>query len=103
MTPVPVPRGRAPVSPPAKGGLSLTGAKQNFVAAYGEEVLHFAALRATCPPYGRSVAQPGSAPASGAGGRRFESSRSDHFSRCGLPLKSSSSGHYSSFAAARLT
>ena len=26
----------------------------------------------------RSVAQPGSAPASGAGGRRFESSRSDH-------------------------
>lgn len=28
-------------------------------------------------PHGRSVAQPGSAPASGAGGRRFESSRSD--------------------------
>jgi hypothetical protein len=28
---------------------------------------------------GRSVAQPGSAPASGAGGRRFESSRSDQF------------------------
>src|SRR5690606_3978728 len=30
-------------------------------------------------PHGRSVAQPGSAPASGAGGRRFESSRSDQF------------------------
>lgn len=29
------------------------------------------------PANGRSVAQPGSAPASGAGGRRFESSRSD--------------------------
>lgn len=28
---------------------------------------------------GRSVAQPGSALASGARGRRFESSRSDHF------------------------
>ena len=31
------------------------------------------------PPTVRSVAQPGSAPASGAGGRRFESSRSDHY------------------------
>ena len=27
--------------------------------------------------YGRSVAQPGSAPVLGTGGRRFESSRSD--------------------------
>lgn len=31
------------------------------------------------PPHGqRSVAQPGSAPDLGSGGRRFESSRSDH-------------------------
>ncbi len=32
----------------------------------------------TAPVTGRSVAQPGSAPASGAGGRRFESCHSDH-------------------------
>ena len=31
---------------------------------------------------GRSVAQPGSAPAWGAGGRKFKSSRSDHFLAC---------------------
>ena len=36
-------------------------------------LLHFFYISATL----RSVAQPGSAPASGAGGRRFESSRSD--------------------------
>src|SRR5439155_2120274 len=33
-------------------------------------------------PTGRGVAQPGSAPALGAGGRWFESSRPDHFSQC---------------------
>lgn len=33
----------------------------------------------------RSVAQPGSAPALGAGGRWFESSRSDHFYGRGFP------------------
>ena len=34
---------------------------------------------------GRSVAQSGSAPGLGPGGRRFESYRSDHFQICGLP------------------
>jgi hypothetical protein len=34
---------------------------------------------------GRGVAQPGSAPALGAGGRWFESSRPDHFSSSGVP------------------
>ena len=33
---------------------------------------------------GRGVAQPGSAPALGAGGRRFESGRPDHFSKSGV-------------------
>jgi hypothetical protein len=33
----------------------------------------------------RGVAQPGSAPALGAGGRWFESSRPDHFPRSGVP------------------
>ena len=48
--------------------------------------------------FGRGVAQPGSAPAWGAGGRKFESSRPDQFqfppyadtvacTRCGLPGK----------------
>ena len=37
--------------------------------------------RCSRSPADRSVAQPGSAPASGAGGRRFESSHSDHFSQ----------------------
>ena len=43
------------------------------------------------PPHGqRSVAQPGSAPDLGSGGRRFESSRSDHHtteSACKITLK----------------
>ncbi len=34
--------------------------------------------RAGGPGYNRGVAQPGSAPALGAGGRRFKSSRPDH-------------------------
>ena len=33
--------------------------------------------------HGRAVAQPGSAPASGAGGRRFESSQPDQFTQIG--------------------
>ena len=41
---------------------------------------------------GRSVAQPGSALASGARGRRFESSRSDQFFR-GLPINAALSEH----------
>ena len=36
---------------------------------------------------GRGVAQPGSAPALGAGGRWFESSRPDHFSLAGQPSR----------------
>ena len=36
-------------------------------------------------PDRRSVAQPGSAPEWGSGGRRFESSRSDHLSRGSSP------------------
>jgi putative transposase len=35
----------------------------------------------------RGVAQPGSAPALGAGGRRFESGRPDHFSRLNWPTR----------------
>ncbi len=37
------------------------------------------ASRAALDRLHRSVAQPGSAPRSGRGGRRFESSHSDHF------------------------
>ena len=37
----------------------------------------------------RGVAQPGSAPAWGAGGRVFESLRPDHFPRAGQPQRAS--------------
>src|SRR6476659_7037721 len=40
---------------------------------------------AGCASSRRGVAQPGSAPALGAGGRRFESGRPDHFLSSGVP------------------
>src|SRR5690606_10371385 len=52
-------------------------------------------------PHGRSVAQPGSAPASGAGGRRFESSRSDQFFFVWIATIVVPFGHYPSSSASK--
>ncbi len=52
--------------------------------------LHGDANHAGTSQQSRGVAQPGSAPASGAGGRRFESSRPDHsFQSASFPIRSS--------------
>ncbi len=44
-----------------------------------EDLLDPAALIGEGPPASRGVAQPGRAPALGAGSRQFESGRPDHF------------------------
>ncbi len=44
-----------------------------------EDLLDPAALISEGPPASRGVAQPGRAPALGAGSRQFESGRPDHF------------------------